>query len=143
MNPNNQPLQKLIDQCLIDIVTNEITHNQQQQEKESNEEKHPRAWIINFRDPTYSAEEGGYHPVEIMMSQTGIIHYITDFSYVGQGPYAELVKELDFEMISGEATQMGMAFELQEETELFKLFQQNFCNYYQMGVYQVEVNPLG
>jgi hypothetical protein len=40
---------------------------------------------VNFRDPTYSAEFGGYHPVEIRISAKGEIEYITDFAYVGLG----------------------------------------------------------
>ena len=31
--------------------------------------------ILNFRDPTYSATTGGYHPVEIMLNQQGVIKY--------------------------------------------------------------------
>ena len=152
MNPNpanTNPLQKLIENCLLEILAKEIKqyqeqqHQQQQhQETEPTEEEKQQTWIVNFRDPTYSAEEGGYHPVEVMVSSPGQIHYITDFSYAGVGPYAELVKELDFELHSGEGTQMGMPFNLTKERELFKLFQQNFCHYYQMEVYQVEVNPL-
>ncbi|MBF0263789.1 MAG: DUF2787 family protein [Gammaproteobacteria bacterium] len=29
--------------------------------------------ILNFRDPTYSSVDGGYHPVEIMINEQGII----------------------------------------------------------------------
>jgi hypothetical protein len=36
--------------------------------------------IINFKDPDYSLETGGYHPIEIMVSKTGNIQYITDFA---------------------------------------------------------------
>ena len=44
---------------------------------------------INFRDPTYSAESGGFHPVEIRLERqnnTWHLCYITDFVYVGSGP---------------------------------------------------------
>ena len=50
---------------------------------------------INFRDPTYSAESGGFHPVEIRLERqnnTWHLCYITDFVYVGSGPCAELAK---------------------------------------------------
>ena len=57
--------------------------------------------ILNFRDPDYSAESGGYHPVEICVDAQGRIQYITDFAYYGQGPYAELDKELDFDLGHG------------------------------------------
>jgi hypothetical protein len=53
--------------------------------------------ILNFRDPDYDQESGGFHPVEIAICVDGKIHYITDFFYVGMPPFAELVKELDFD----------------------------------------------
>ena len=62
---------------------------------------------INFRDPTYSAENGGFHPVEIRLErQNNAWHlcYITDFAYVGSGPYVELAKDLDFDFIERSAT---------------------------------------
>ena len=36
--------------------------------------------ILNFRDPDYSAESGGYHPVEICVNSQGRIQYITAYS---------------------------------------------------------------
>ncbi len=50
-----------------------------------------------FKDLTYSAERGGYHPVEIrLISRNDEWHfdYITDFSYIGT-VYPELEKEID------------------------------------------------
>jgi len=95
--------------------------------------------VLNFRDPDYSAETGGYHPVEVMVHRQGIITYITDFSYVGSGYCVELAKDLDFSPTLGIGEQQGTSFSLQEESELFSIFQQNFCNYYHMGVFQLEV----
>jgi hypothetical protein len=46
----------------------------------------PNAITLNFRDPSYSAETGGYHPVEIRLenkSELWQIAYITDFSFQG------------------------------------------------------------
>ena len=37
---------------------------------------------LSFRDPTYSSETGGYHPVEILINADGQVQYITDFSMV-------------------------------------------------------------
>jgi hypothetical protein len=58
--------------------------------------------VINFRDKTYSAENGGFHPVEIALNKTDENHisilYITDFSYCG-GPYPELERDVDFDFI--------------------------------------------
>jgi len=95
---------------------------------------------LSFRDPTYSAETGGYHPVEILINADGQVQYITDFSFVGQGGYAELVKELDFDFSLNIFQQMGRDYPLEQGAGLFKIFQSNFCSYYESGVYEVEVS---
>ena len=55
------------------------------------------AVTLNFKDPSYSATTGGFHPVEIRLTRRGDdwhLAYVTDFAYVGIGDYAELAKEL-------------------------------------------------
>lgn len=55
------------------------------------------AVILLFKDLTYSAEYGGYHPVEIRLisrNHEWYFDYITDFSYMGV-VYSELEKEID------------------------------------------------
>ena len=99
--------------------------------------------IINFRDPDYSAESGGYHPVEICLDAQGRFQYITDFAYVGQGPYAELAKELDFDFSCGRFQQMGRDYPIKQGAGLFKIWQSNFCDYYQFKVYRVTVQGQG
>ena len=37
---------------------------------------------IRFKDPKYSSETGGYHPVEMAISDSGVLLYITDFFYI-------------------------------------------------------------
>ena len=93
--------------------------------------------ILNFRDPNYSAETGGFHPVEIRISPKGRIEYVTDFACVGAGPYVELVKEIDFDVRLGLFQHFGREFPLAKGKELFALWQRNFCSYYRMGVYSV------
>jgi len=96
---------------------------------------------LNFRDPTYSSETGGYHPVEICINGSGKFQYFTDFSYAGQrGAYAELVKELDFDFDLNLLQQMGRDYPLVQGVGLFKIFQSNFISYYKSGVFEVEVN---
>ena len=96
---------------------------------------------LSFRDPTYSAETGGYHPVEICINGSGIFQYCTDFSFSGQGgAYAELVKELDFDFSLGLFQHMGRDYPLEEGAELFQIFQSNFVSYYKSGVFEVEVS---
>ena len=98
--------------------------------------------ILNFRDPTYSAERGGYHPIEISISARGQILYATDFSYAGPLPYAELEKEIDFDFGLRCFQHFGQEFPLEYGRELFDLWQQNFCSYYHMDVYRVTVTDV-
>jgi hypothetical protein len=101
-----------------------------------------KGFIINLRDPDYSAEQGGYHPVEICVDANGLIQYITDFAYVGQGPYTELVKELDFDFSHGRFQQMGRDFPTRDGASLYKIWQSNFCSYYEWKVFQATVQPM-
>jgi hypothetical protein len=99
---------------------------------------------LNFRDPDYSAEKGGYHPVEIMLKRKGDewhILYITDFCYVGIGPYAELIKDLDFDFGTGVLqTQYGY-YRIEEATEIYSVWEQNFCCYRnEFDVYTCQVS---
>ena len=95
---------------------------------------------LNFRDPDYSAEKGGYHPVEIMLKRKGDawhILYITDFCYAGIGPYAELVKDLDFDFGAGVfQTQYGY-YRIEEASDIYPVWEQNFCIYQEDGFYKV------
>jgi hypothetical protein len=94
---------------------------------------------LNFRDPNYSPRTGGYHPVEIGITGDGVILYITEFSYVGHGYFAELCKELDFDFTENIFQQFDGVFPMTDATELFELWQQNFCYYFEHGVYCVTV----
>jgi Protein of unknown function (DUF2787) len=89
--------------------------------------------VLNFRDPSYSIEKGGFHPVEISIDNDGTINYITDFSY----SYGELSKEIDFDFSCREFQMFGNAMPISEGRSLFKLWQGNFCEYYKMGVFVV------
>lgn len=92
---------------------------------------------INFRDPKYSADRGGYHPVEIRISN-GQIEYITDFCYVGLGQDAELVKEIDFDF---SARVFGHLYSpdkpIAEGSDLFEIWQANFLAYIDMNIFTI------
>jgi len=91
--------------------------------------------IINFKDPSYSNETGGFHPVEVMLNAAGEIQYITDFVYTG----VDLVKELDFAFSAGVLEQMGMVYPIEQAWELFPIWQENFCIYYSNHVFNVSI----
>ena len=97
--------------------------------------------ILNFRDPNYSAETGGHHPVEISIDPEGNLQYVTDFSYVGIPPHAELEKELDWDFDCNCFSQDGRDFDLECGRALLFLYTRNFCAYFETGVYEVTVTP--
>jgi hypothetical protein len=98
--------------------------------------------IINLRDPGYSAEAGGFHPVEIAVSKNGTLLYITDFTFVGSGPFVELAKEIDYDFQNNVFGHMGIDYPMREGRQLFRVFQDNLCDYYEMGVFSVECSEL-
>jgi len=102
----------------------------------------PNGVVINFKDPDYSAEEGGYHPIEIALNEEGCLLYITDFAYVYDGPFTELEKELDFDFSQGLFQQLGIDYPITQGTSLYELWEKNFLSYHSMGVYQVTVTEL-
>ncbi len=106
------------------------------------------AITLNFRDESYSAQTGGYHPVEIrlekQLNQLGIPHwqliYITDFSCQGRS-FPELVKEIDvcfirkciFSLYDGWLNKRS-------GTELLKIFIDNFIDYYHMEAFTTSIS---
>ena len=98
--------------------------------------------ILNFRDAHYSAETGGYHPMELSIDLEGNLQYLTDFGYAGLPPYAELEKELDWDFTRNRFSQFGRDFDLECGRSLLGLYTRNFAAYYDSGVYRVEVTPL-
>jgi hypothetical protein len=88
-----------------------------------------KAVVINFRNSSYSAEKGGYHPVEICVDATGEIQYITDFSYQGAPGMAELCKELDFDFSSGMYQTLYSYRSIEHAGRIFRVWQRNFQTY--------------
>lgn len=101
---------------------------------------------FNFRDPDYSADDGGFHPVEIRVIKftNGSTHwdfeYITDFSFQGQ-PYPELVKEIDVCFITQQVSALYVgSLNKRDAKELFELFMMNFISYVEMDIYNVKIS---
>ena len=98
--------------------------------------------IINFRDPEYSAERGGNHPLELSISTNGDLLYLTDFSFAGMPPFVELGIELDWNFEMNSFRQFDNMYDLECGRGLLGLYLANFTAYYKSGVYQVEVTTL-
>lgn len=98
---------------------------------------------FNFRDPRYSAERGGYHPVEIRVTKHKDLWqfvYITDFCFQGF-PYPELVKDIDVCFHTKQVyTQLGIGMSKKETDEFLSMFLSNFIGYVEMGVFTVKVS---
>jgi hypothetical protein len=101
------------------------------------------AITFNFQDPDYSAELGGYHPVEIRLTNDASgfkLDYITDFSYVGTGWDRELAKEIDFDLQAGICEmRFCKPIPIAEAGGLFNMFQENFLAYYQMDIFTTKI----
>ncbi|MBF0190712.1 MAG: DUF2787 family protein [Magnetococcales bacterium] len=101
------------------------------------------AIILNFRDPNYSAEQGGFHPVEIGIDPLGKIHYLTDFAYFGPPGYAELEKELDWDIHCGLFQHLGREYPINQGRSIYQIWERNFLSYLAMGVFQVQITGPG
>ncbi|MCE9679194.1 DUF2787 domain-containing protein [Shewanella sp. AS1] len=98
---------------------------------------------FNYRDPDYSAENGGFHPVEINLYRQGDswhLNYFTDFAYCG-GPFPELEKEMDIQFQQKEVYNsfFGRCY-LEHADSPVRLVLNNFCRYVQMGIYKIEIS---
>lgn len=100
------------------------------------------ACIISFRDPNYSAERGGFHPVEIMIAADGSIQYVSDFALTGLEPHTELAKELDFDFGLQVFQHYGREHLISEGRGLFKTWMDNFTTYHRMGAYEITVEEI-
>ncbi len=97
---------------------------------------------FNFQDDDYSAELGGFHPVEVRVVNSENLwtfEYITDFSY--QGAYPELVKDIDVCFLTGQIyTLYSGCLQGSSARELIELFLSNFLSYFEMDIFTVSVS---
>lgn len=105
-----------------------------------------QSMVFNFRDKSYSAELGGYHPVEIRIYyELGLWHfdYITDFSYQG-GAFPEITAEVDFDFRN---QMLSVSYvppiAITADIDFFKLWQGNFLAYVESGAAFDEVTVNG
>ncbi|WNP35523.1 DUF2787 family protein [Enterobacter kobei] len=124
-----------VSQELINIILAELS-------KKPPVKPNIRAVTLLFKDINYSAEKGGYHPVEIRLisrNDEWYFDYITDFGYMGV-VYPELEKEID---ISWSQQYVFLAhvgdLPVNAGRELFELWQSNFIQYHAMNAYSTSV----
>ncbi|MFM2482826.1 DUF2787 family protein [Celerinatantimonas sp. YJH-8] len=94
---------------------------------------------LHFKDSSYSAEQGGFHPVEIGLNRVNQNHwellYITEYAYYS-GVYPELERCIDFDISNQMAyTQMSGWQDIRhrEIRELYQLWEGNFLSYVESG----------
>jgi hypothetical protein len=98
---------------------------------------------LNFRDLYYSADLGGYHPIELRLKrhkQAWHLIYITDFSFQGV-PFPELTKEINICFITQRVFSLfGGWLHDKNGNELVTTFINNFIEYHEMNVYQTSIS---
>jgi len=134
MQINPQTKISMLDPEFVQVINSVI--------KSSPEVVNGNGVILNFRDPNYSAESGGFHPVEASFDSKGNILYLTDFAYFGMPPFTELGIELDWNFEQDSFRQLDSTYDLECGRSLLGLYLANFTAYYKSGVYQVEVTKL-
>ncbi|WP_375748156.1 DUF2787 family protein [Vibrio sp. HN007] len=96
---------------------------------------------LNFKDTSYNAQEGGFHPVEVSILKGAkdkwCISYITDFAYFGLG-YPELERDIDFDIGNNMAFATGIGWQSLDSSgfiELYRTWEQNFLTYLDMEAF--------
>jgi len=137
--PTLLPVSNKLNQCLV----NTFNQHSKNDHKLSIQLVKSTSIIFNFRDQSYSTQNGGFHPVEIclmkQLNDSWEYAYITDFAYVGSHA-PELVKDLDFDFLSGECFTHYLKGYLRINNnaaamELYGLWEHNFLAYFDMEVY--------
>jgi hypothetical protein len=91
-----------------------------------------KAVTINFSDPNYSADDGGYHPVEIRLENDNDgwrFCFITDFTYVGSGYCVELAKDFDLDFSAGVFQNLFGIYPIEQAIDIFQIWETNFVYY--------------
>lgn len=137
--PISDKLKSLLSQTLCDYLTQALQLNQQSAER----------YTFNFRDTSYNAENGGFRPIEIAISQQSSgewnIEYITEFAYFGSY-YPELERSMDFDIsnncwFTSHSGWLSFKDHQLDAKELYQLWESNFLAYVDMEAYdKIEVN---
>lgn len=100
-------------------------------------------FILYFQDLTYHTDSGsGYHLVEIHIDAQQCIKVIKAYADVGLGPSSQLVKQLDFDFFYQQFQQQGKRYPIENGSDAFETWQQQFCTGYSQQVYAVTIQGL-
>lgn len=137
--PVSNKLKSLLNQALYDYLTQTTQLNRQSADR----------YTFNFRDASYDAENGGFRPVEIAISQQSSgewnIEYITEFAYF-RSYYPELERSMDFDIsnnswFTSHSGWLSLKTHQQDAKELYQLWEGNFIAYVEMEAYdQIKVS---
>ncbi|HIF9421904.1 TPA: DUF2787 domain-containing protein [Photobacterium damselae] len=137
--PVSNKLKSLLNQALCNYLTQAIQLNQQSSDR----------YTFNFRDTSYDAENGGFRPVEIAISQQPSgewnIEYITEFAYFSSY-YPELERSIDFDIsnnswFTSHSGWLSFKTHQKDVKELYQLWEGNFLAYVDMDAYdQIKVS---
>ncbi|WP_158133147.1 DUF2787 domain-containing protein [Vibrio navarrensis] len=133
-NPSSLPIAK----TLHSLLDKTLAEHQAQDEALATSQ----SVVMNFRDSSYNAEDGGFHPVEIALGLSSDgrwnIEYITDFAYVGSY-FPELERCLNFDFrdqsFFAQYCGWGPIKGNRSAVELYQLWESNFLAYADMEVY--------
>lgn len=110
-------------------------------------ERHPKVFSItlNYSNADYTAETGGYRPVEIRLKRKQGNHwhicYVTEFTYAATPFGQESAYAIDFDFSQARGYQLGMTSgPITAYGPLFSLWQRNFCRYHSHDVYQCKIS---
>ncbi|TVO35891.1 DUF2787 family protein [Vibrio algivorus] len=141
------PVSYQLSQALGEMVQSEIV-KQGANSPSTIELTHAKTLTFNFRDESYNASDGGFHPVEIMLSRTTTQYpqwqlvYVTTFAYIGN-VYPELERNLDFDCQSGRCLvhpyiQWAPIKDNRDVLEMYQLWESNFLEYLKTNCYDTK-----
>ncbi|NOH84095.1 DUF2787 domain-containing protein [Vibrio sp. 03-59-1] len=141
----NTPVKALFSKCSLPISVNLQTVLLKHINTQPNQSFDH--FTLNFSNTSYSAESGGYHPVEIALQKDSAerwsILYITDFAYMGNY-YPELERSVDFDIGNNMAFFTGVGWQAIDAygvNDFYKIWESNFLSYLDMESYdQIEVS---
>ena len=131
---NIEGLSVPVSKSLVELLTSSLIKNSSiiDGADSTNVTDNVNSITFNFRSPDYSAEHGGYYPVEISIERQGDtwqLCYITDFAYVGSGYFTELAKNTDFDFTHDEFQSVFGVTRLSDAAEFYLIWEANFLEY--------------